>query len=571
MARGYDVTHYTLQCFGGAGGQHACLVADALGMRRIFCHPLAGVLSAYGMGLADQAALREASLECILDAAGIAAARVLAARLCTEARDELQAQGVAPESIRASTQVRVRYQGTDTALACELSAAAEHETVRAEFERHYRQRFAFLMPQLDLVIEAVAVECSAEGESAPGGDVTEIPPSYEPEAAAELQLYCFADEAPAGRRAAKLYDRVGLRPGAAIDGPSIIVDATATTVVEPGWRAVVTTTDNLELTRVRAAVTAGAAATDADPVMLEIFNNVFMNIAEQMGLALQNTAHSVNIKERLDFSCAVFDQAGALIANAPHMPVHLGSMGESVRTVMQRNPRMRRGDVYALNDPYHGGTHLPDVTVVTPVFLERERQQGRCEPQLDRMEAAPAFFVASRGHHADIGGITPGSMPPFSVSIEEEGVLIDNFKLVEGGTFREADLLALLNGGPHPARNPRQNLADLRAQIAAERRAGTAALGGAVRPRYRCPLYAARPGQRRRMRAPGDHGAGRWPVYVDAGQWRPHPAERARRPGPAQRLHRFQRHQRADAEQLQRAARDHGGGRLVRVSYAGGR
>jgi 5-oxoprolinase (ATP-hydrolysing) len=271
-------------------------------------------------------------------------------------------------------------------------------------------------------------------------------------------MYCFADDAPAGRRAAKLYVRAMLRSGAVIDGPAIIVDDSTTFVVEPGWRAQATG-GHLELFRTRARSVAKSTAQAAvDPVMLEIFNNAFMNIAEQMGLRLQNTAHSVNIKERLDFSCALFDGGGALIANAPHMPVHLGSMGESVRSVLRRHGAacgMQAGDVYALNDPYHGGTHLPDITVVTPVFLT------------PASSGAPDFFVASRGHHADIGGITPGSMPPFSTRIEQEGVLIDNFKLVADGTLRETELMELLTAGPHPARNPAQNLADLRAQVAA--------------------------------------------------------------------------------------------------------
>ncbi len=265
-------------------------------------------------------------------------------------------------------------------------------------------------------------------------------------------MYCLADEEPAGWRTARLFDREMLECGATIDGPAIIAERNATIIVEPGWQASVSAAGNLELHRVRARPATVALGTHADPVMLEVFNNLFMNIAEQMGLRLQNTAYSVNIKERLDFSCALFDAAGELIANAPHMPVHLGSMSESIRTVIARNPLMKAGDAYVLNDPYHGGTHLPDVTVVTPVFLD---------------SGTPSFFVASRGHHADVGGITPGSMPPFSTCIAEEGVLIDNFKLLENGTLREEALLELLQAGPHPARNPAQNLADLRAQIAA--------------------------------------------------------------------------------------------------------
>jgi 5-oxoprolinase (ATP-hydrolysing) len=464
VARGYDVTRYTLQCFGGAGGQHACLVADALGMQRVFCHPLAGVLSAYGMGLADQHALREASIELALGASGVSAAREVGRRLAAEAAAELQRQGVAPHSIVTLTRVLVRYHGTDTALPCvlpgaseALSALAASADIRSEFEGAYRKRFAFLMPRVDLVIEAVTVECVSEGATPQtnGGLASaagDPPATHRPVPDSSVALYCFADAAPSGWRTAGLYAREALEAGAAVDGPAIIVEATGTTVIEPGWCARVSSAGDLELTREQAAEKRRAAGTDADPVMLEIFNNLFMNIAEQMGLRLQNTAHSVNIKERLDFSCALFDATGALIANAPHMPVHLGSMSESIHSVMRRNPAMQTGDVYVLNDPYHGGTHLPDVTVVTPVFLG---------------DAAPTFFVASRGHHADIGGITPGSMPPFSTTIDEEGVLIDNFKLVDGGGIREAEFLAILGGGAHPARNPARNLSDVRAQIAA--------------------------------------------------------------------------------------------------------
>jgi 5-oxoprolinase (ATP-hydrolysing) len=249
-----------------------------------------------------------------------------------------------------------------------------------------------------------------------------------------------------------LYRREALAPGQAVDGPAIIAEANATTVLEPEWRASVTPLDHLVLERTRPRKSEAAIGTDVDPVRLEIFNNLFMSIAEQMGLRLQNTAYSVNIKERLDFSCALFDAAGNLIANAPHMPVHLGSMSESIKTVIRENAgRIRPGNVYVLNAPYNGGTHLPDVTVITPVFID----------------SAIHFYVGSRGHHADIGGITPGSMPPASRVVEEEGVLIDNFLLVAEGVFREKETVALLGSGRYPARNVAQNLADLRAQIAA--------------------------------------------------------------------------------------------------------
>ncbi len=458
VARGYDVTGYTLQCFGGAGGQAACLVADALGMTRILAHPFAGVLSAYGMGLADQTAMREASIERPLDADGLAAARETARSLATQASGELASQGVPDGALRTIARAQVRYQGTDTALTCPLPldgpTPAAITAIREAFEQGYRRRFAFLMPDRALVIEAVSVEALAAGASLEAPAEAAIDSTHRPEPLERVRMYCLADDQPAGWRDAELHHRESLRPGARIDGPAIVAERNATTVVDAGWRAELQPSGDLLLTRIRERARTRALGTEADPVVLEVFNNLFMNIAEQMGLRLQNTAHSVNIKERLDFSCALFDGQGQLIANAPHMPVHLGSMSESIRSVIERNPGMKRGDVYVLNDPYHGGTHLPDITVVTPVFLDED-------------DARPGFFVASRGHHADIGGITPGSMPPFSRDITEEGVLIDNFQLVEQGRLREAELQALLRAGPHPSRNPAQNLADLRAQVAA--------------------------------------------------------------------------------------------------------
>ena len=454
VARGYDVTRYTLQCFGGAGGQHACAVADALAMTRVFIHPLAGVLSAYGMGLADQIAMREASVERTLDEAGLAQAAARAAALAQAAADELFEQGFPAPAMERRLRIHVRYQGTDTALVVPLGSLAE---VRAAFETAYRQRFAFLMPGRALVVEAVSAEAVGPGERRDEAGTDEAPEVHAPPAVEQVRLYAEPDDADAGWVDAGLWVRERLAPGARIDGPAVIAERNATTVVEPGWQAVVRTGGALELTRVRARATRHAAGTQADPVLLEVFNNLFMNIAEQMGLRLQNTAFSVNIKERLDFSCALFDAQGQLIANAPHMPVHLGSMSESIRTVIARNPDMLPGDVYVLNDPYHGGTHLPDVTVVTPVFLQDPGGPA----------ARPDFYVASRGHHADIGGSTPGSMPPFSSTIDEEGVLFDNFLLVRDGRLREEALRAQLAGGRWPARNPEQTIADLRAQIAA--------------------------------------------------------------------------------------------------------
>ena len=443
VARGYDVTRYTLQCFGGAGGQHACRVADALGMDRVFVHPLAGVLSAYGMGLADQNVIREAAVELRLADAMEAIAKRLEA-LAGQARDELQRQG-GGGAIRVARRVHLRYEGTDSALVVPFG---DVQALQAGFEAAYRQRFAFLMPERALVGEGVSVGAVRAGDARAEPRHATIEPASVP-AAATVRMWS------GGRwHDAALVVRESARPGAFVDGPAIIAEKNATTVVEPGWRARVTDLDHLVLDRVVPREQRRAIGTEVDPVMLEVFNNLFMNIAEQMGLQLQNTAYSVNIKERLDFSCALFDAEGALIANAPHMPVHLGSMSESIKTVIARNRGvMKPGDVYVLNDPYHGGTHLPDVTVVTPVWDEAGR--------------AVLFYVGSRGHHADIGGPTPGSMPPFSTRIEEEGVQIDNVKLVEGGRLREAEMLALLQSGEYPSRNPLQNLADLKAQIAA--------------------------------------------------------------------------------------------------------
>jgi 5-oxoprolinase (ATP-hydrolysing) len=414
-------------------------------MTRVFVHPLAGVLSAYGMGLADQIAMREAAVELPLDEAGIAAAQGQLEALGEAAAMELNSQGVARDAVQVRRHIHLRYQGTDTALQVPFADIA---SLRRDFEAGYRQRFAFLMPDRSLVIEAVSVEAVGAGErfDAPTRAAPPVPSTPAPDAI--VRMHC--DE----WRDAGLYVRESLAPGAQIDGPAIVAEKNATTVIEPGWRAVLTGAGAIELQRVVPRATQHAIGTEADPVMLEVFNNLFMNIAEQMGLRLQNTAYSVNIKERLDFSCALFDAQGALIANAPHMPVHLGSMSESIKTVIERNPQMREGDVYVLNDPYHGGTHLPDVTVVTPVYLELG-------------DARPSFYVASRGHHADIGGSTPGSMPPFSRTIAEEGVLFDNFLLVRDGALREAELLAQLRSGDFPARNPQQTIADLRAQIAA--------------------------------------------------------------------------------------------------------
>jgi len=444
VQRGHDVTEYTLCCFGGAAGQHACMVADALAMTRVFIHPFAGVLSAYGMGLADQTAMRQKAVEARLDGE---AHRVLAdelGRLAAEARAELLGQGVEEARIRDVRRVHLKYEGTDTALVVALGSVAE---MVARFEEAYRQQYSFLMPGKALIVEAVSAEAIGAAEAL--ASTGQAPERDEPMPAETVRMFS------GGRWLdTPVYRRDELGAGCRVEGPAILAEANATTVVEPGWRAEVTAANHLVLERVVPREARVALGTQADPVMLEIFNNLYMSIAEQMGLRLQNTAYSVNIKERLDFSCALFDAAGHLIANAPHMPVHLGSMGESIKTVIRENAgRMKPGDVYVLNAPYNGGTHLPDVTVITPVW--------------DDAGGEVLFYVGSRGHHADIGGTTPGSMPPDSKTVEEEGVLIDNFLLVEGGRFREKETVELLTSGRYPVRNVVQNLADLQAQIAA--------------------------------------------------------------------------------------------------------
>jgi 5-oxoprolinase (ATP-hydrolysing) len=449
VQRGHDVTQYTLCCFGGAAGQHACLVADALGMTRVFIHPLAGVLSAYGMGLADITAMREEAVEARLDDANCRLLDDTLEKLGIAARDALLTQGVSHDRIRIVKRIHLRYDGTDSALIVNFGTIAG---MIEQFEAAYRMRYSFLMPGRALVAEAVSVEAIGASDT-PAEVLIDTPSPSQGEAVCEA-VEVVSMHTGGKSHETPVYRRETLIPGARVRGPAIIAEQNATTIVEPGWQAEVTTPGHLVLTRVEARPQRGAIGTSADPVMLEIFNNLYMSIAEQMGLRLANTAYSVNIKERLDFSCAVFDQHGQLIANAPHMPVHLGSMGESIRTVIRDNSgKMRPGNVYMLNAPYNGGTHLPDVTVITPVF--------------DDTGSKILFYVGSRGHHADIGGITPGSMPPDSRVVEEEGVLIDNFLLVEQGRLREQETVALLSSGKYPCRNVAQNMADLRAMIAA--------------------------------------------------------------------------------------------------------
>jgi 5-oxoprolinase (ATP-hydrolysing) len=445
VQRGYDVTRYALNCFGGAGGQHACLVADALGMTKVLIHPFSSLLSAYGMGLADVRATRQQAIEEPFGKEAFAALKRIGGDLGKIAKMEVAGQGVPGAKIKVIVRAHIRYAGTDTALVVNAGSLS---AIKSAFERAHKARFGFIDRKKELVVEAVSVE-------AIGGGAKFREKSFKlartklPSPTRRTGFFCAG-----GWHEASVYMREQLSPGHKVLGPAIIVEPHQTIVVEDGWRAEITAKNHLTLTRIVAIKRQSAIGTKADPVMLEVFNNLFMSIAEQMGVALQNTAYSVNIKERLDFSCAVFSGVGTLVANAPHMPVHLGSMDRSVETIIRDNRgRIRPGDVYAINAPYNGGTHLPDITVCTPVF--------------DNAKRTILFWVASRGHHADVGGISPGSMSPNATTIEQEGVYLDNFKLVDRGRFREKELYAALNGAKYPARNPLQNVNDLKAQIAA--------------------------------------------------------------------------------------------------------
>ena len=457
VQRGHDVTGYVLNCFGGAGGQHACLVADALGMQTVLIHPLAGVLSAYGMGLADVTAMREFGIEMRLDDPELD----LDSRFenaTGEAEDELLDQGVKREDLGIRRRLQLKYEGTDTTL---LVDADEIDVMTEAFSRDHKRQFGFLMPDRPIVVEAGVVEATGKGQAVDAEDIQSDAKTSAPEIEARIECYMAGKTRPD----TPVIQRQNLARGHCLKGPAIIVEDNATTVVEPGWQAEVNRYGHLVLSRHEALPDRQAVGTKADPVLLEVFNNLFMAIAEHMGAALQRTAWSANIKERLDFSCALFDQEGRLVANAPHVPVHLGSMGESVRAVIDGFAGdMERGDVFLLNDPYAGGTHLPDLTAVSPCFDE----SGKI-----------LFYTASRAHHADVGGITPGSMPPHSRHINEEGVLISPMRAVRAGHLLEDELTALFTGGDHPVRNLDQNLADLRAQIAANAR-GIQELDGMV-------------------------------------------------------------------------------------------
>ena len=447
LQRGYDVTAYTLNCFGSAAGQHACMVADTLGMERIFLHPLAGVLSAYGMGLAEIRVMREAQMGIdFIEEVVEEEIEEVRLPLAASARSAVQEQGIEDKGIAISSKVHLRYEGTDTSLPVDASSATQ---MLSDFEDQHRRRFGFVARERRVVVEALSVEAigTTEGEIDPEIDA----PVFREEAIAQDRVRMYSG---GEWRAIPLYRRSELRPGQEICGPAIIIEPTGTIVVEQGWRGALNDRGHLLLQRYIPRKDSEAISTAADPIMLELFNNLFMSIAEQMGVTLQNTAYSVNIKERLDFSCALFNAEGDLVANAPHIPVHLGSMSESVKSIINANKgHIRPGNVYALNAPYAGGTHLPDVTLITPAFDDKGENI--------------LFYLASRGHHADIGGRTPGSAPPDSAHIDEEGILIDNFLLVENGRLREREVRKLLGSGKYPCRNIDQNLADLSAQIAA--------------------------------------------------------------------------------------------------------
>ncbi|MBD2577492.1 hydantoinase B/oxoprolinase family protein [Oscillatoria sp. FACHB-1406] len=467
LQRGYDVSQYALCCFGAAGGQHACSIADALGIQQILIHPYAGVLSAYGIGLAELRVLRDKAVEATLTETLIPELDRGLQQLIEEGKEQLQQQNVAHfEGLTVVRQLRLKYAGTDSTLGVDFSSERE---IRERFEALHQQRYGFIMPEKALIVEAIAIEliCPTAVAEEPiikrHSDASPVPMATVP-----LYVADVWQETP-------VYQRQDLQPGDMISSPAIIIEATGTNIIEPGWQAEISDRNHLILSKNESSLKATFTASgegfkesensnlgekfkekaNPDPILLEIFNNLFRSIAEQMGTALQNTSYSVNIKERLDFSCALFDRQGQLIANAPHIPVHLGSMGECVKSLIRAvGTTLKAGDVYAINNPYNGGTHLPDITVITPVFSRSESSQ-------------PNFYVASRGHHADIGGITPGSMPPNSTTVTEEGILFDNFPLVKDGRFREVELLELLASSPYPARNPAQNIADLQAQIAA--------------------------------------------------------------------------------------------------------
>ncbi|MBT5072774.1 MAG: 5-oxoprolinase [Kordiimonadaceae bacterium] len=442
--KGYDVRDYTLVSFGGAGGQHACKIADKLGIKKIFLHPFAGILSAFGMGLADLRSIKERTIEKTLCADNESEFEKIAIILTNKAEAALKSQNIA--KINFHTKLHIKYNGSDSTLEIDIESASE---MTQQFEKLHQRQFGFISPDKELIVEKIHVEAYGGG-----GEVS----VKKPKTAAKHKISGTKLYLNGKWRQASVTHRNDLNSTIkTLTGPAIIREDHGTNFLEKGWQASCDKNNNLIFDRIEELDRQHAIGTEADPVQLEIFNNLFMSIAEQMGAVLENVAHSVNMKERLDFSCALFDKAGNLVANAPHMPVHLGSMGKSIRTIIDnRKGTMKKSDVYMLNDPYNGGTHLPDITVISPWFGEGDNE--------------PSYYVATRGHHADIGGITPGSMPPMSTNIDQEGVLFDDFLLAEGGNFKEQELFKALTSGEYPARNPDQNIADLKGQIAANKK-----------------------------------------------------------------------------------------------------
>ena len=442
VQRGYDVSNYALSCFGGAGGQHACLVADSLGIKKIHLHPYAGVLSAYGIGLADSKTINDLAIELALNEEVINSLNVSFKTLKKKGKEELISQNLDKELFHYIKRVYLRYKDSDSALAVIFDDPKE---MKLSFEDIHRARFGFISPEKKLIIESIQVEVSCQSKQF---DLEEITQKSKTLSLASKNVFINSKT-----QKTIFYNRSDIALDDILFGPAIIVESTSTIVIEPGWQASINETNDLILQRIKKIKRASAIGTNVDPVMLEIFNNLFMNVAEQMGTVLENTASSVNIKERLDFSCALFSPTGDLVANAPHIPVHLGSMSESIKTIIRENfDTMCPGDAFLINAPYNGGTHLPDITLIKPVY--------------DKNSEKVIFYVATRGHHADIGGTVPGSAPANSSHVKEEGILIDNFTLVSKGVFLEKEIHDLLSSGEFPARNIQQNIADLKAQVA---------------------------------------------------------------------------------------------------------
>jgi len=480
IAKGYDPRDYVLVSFGGAAPQHACAVAGELGVRKILNHPDAGILSAYGIGLADvvrhraEGVYREYSEETIRELDSVLL------RLTDQARQEVIAEGVSPDRIEAIHSFDLRYKGLDAFLTV---PAPTEGTYAQCYAREHRRRYGYVHEDRPLEIVAAKVEVVGRSSKQLPRSRSVPPSSPQPVATAPVHFDGQTYQTSVFRRAE-------LRAGDAILGPAIVVESVSTTVVDPGWNARMLTGGELLVEEETKGRKCPSISAQADPVMLEVFNNQFAAIAEQMGITLRNTASSVNIKERLDFSCALFTPSGDLVVNAPHIPVHLGAMSETVKHIVAANPRISPGDVFVTNDPYCGGSHLPDVTVVTPVH---DTDGGRL-----------LFFTASRAHHAELGGVSPGSMPPFSENLAEEGILIRDFKLVDAGRSRVDQLRELLTSGPYPSRSPNDNLADIAAQVAANQEGANDLV--ALVERYTLPVVEAYMGHiqeaaERKMRA----------------------------------------------------------------------